>query len=208
MVTKNLSCVFMRGLVRATHFLMQKERKVLMKKIISLFTAFCIVISMLCTFTVFADETTEISTIAELEAFRDSVNSGNTYEGKTVKLTADINMSEKYGADINGEEISWTPISDFDNPFNGTFDGRGHALSGLYINSEYMDLAGLFGYCTENSQILNLTVDGSITVGFPDDGYWANPPSWIGGKKVWLVNGEYTNDIVISVQMDYIIHID
>lgn len=66
-----------------------------MKKIISLFTTLCIVLGVLGTFTVFAEETAtdlEISTLTELEAFRDDVNNGNTYEGKTVKLTADIDM--------------------------------------------------------------------------------------------------------------------
>lgn len=82
---------------------------------------------VLGTFTVFADDTAadlEISTLAELEEFRDDVNSGNTYEGKTVKLTADIDMSEKYG---EGKE-SWTPIR----TFAGIFDGNGHKICNLY----------------------------------------------------------------------------
>lgn len=99
-----------------------------MQKIVSLFAVLSIVLGVLCTFTVFAEETAsdiiEISTLAELEQFRDDVNRGNTYKGKTVKLTADIDMSEKYG---EGKE-SWTPIG----TFAGTFDGAGHKIADLY----------------------------------------------------------------------------
>ncbi len=116
-----------------------------MKKFISLFTTFCIVLSILGTFTVFADDTTadlEISTLAELEAFRDDVNNGNTYEGKTVKLTADIDMSEKYG---EGKE-SWVSIGTYEwetqKSFSGNFNGGGHKITNIYINGTGN---GLFG---------------------------------------------------------------
>ncbi len=79
----------------------------------------------------------KISTLEELEAFRDFVNEGDTnngkiYEGKTVVLTADIDMSEKY----NENGLSWTPICDAVHNFSfaGTFDGDGHIITGLYIN--------------------------------------------------------------------------
>lgn len=53
------------------------------KKLISLFTVMCLMLGTLGTFTAFADDTTaditEISALSELEAFRDSVNAGNTY---------------------------------------------------------------------------------------------------------------------------------
>ncbi len=154
-----------------------------MKKIISLFTTLCIAFSMLGTLTVFAQDSAadmKISTLAELEAFRDDVNSGNTYEGKTVVLGNDIDLSQICGEDINGETVSWTPIG-MENMFEGTFNGNGHTISGLYINSESIGWAGLFGGCGENSQIMNLTVDGSVKAGYPDDGVWANPPVYLGG---------------------------
>ena len=43
-----------------------------------------------------------ISTAAELEAFRDSVNSGKDYSGVTVKLTADIELGGAW-------DEQWTP---------------------------------------------------------------------------------------------------
>lgn len=63
---------------------------------------------------------------ADLDAVRD--NLGAYYE-----LGADI--------DLGGEE--WTPIGSSGQPFTGTFDGDGHTISGLYVNSD--DDAGLFG---------------------------------------------------------------
>lgn len=142
------------------------------KRLISMLTALSIVLGMFGTFTVFADETAadlEISTLAELEQFRDSVNAGNSYEGKTIKLTADIEASSKYGEYKN----SWTPIGigdgnfspEAENVFAGTFDGGGHLISNIYIyyESEMSSdtVVGFFGINT--GTIKNLTVEGEYT---------------------------------------------
>ena len=74
----------------------------------------------------------EISSKAELEAFRDIVNGGYYYDGVTVKLTADIDLAG----------TAWTPIGNFykkdadnannsTNGFMGTFDGNGHTIKNL-----------------------------------------------------------------------------
>ncbi len=102
-----------------------------------------------------------ISNLDELEAFRNSVNEGETYYGEYVVLTSDIDMAGSYGADI-GDGTSWTPIgvsSSFH--FAGTFDGRGHTISGLYIDS-IDDYQGLFGYIY-GAKISNLVVEGTVT---------------------------------------------
>lgn len=142
-----------------------------MRKLISLFVAFSIMGAMPVTF---ADQPTadilKISTLAELEAFRDSVNAGDTCEGKTVTLTADIDMSEKYG---EGKE-SWTPIgindwtNDIYNLFSGTFDGGNHTISGLYAYTEEEDGAVSF-FSAISGTVKNLNVKGSVI---------ANNPSW------------------------------
>lgn len=102
-----------------------------MKKFISLFITISIVLGILGAFSVFAEEMAadlEISTLAELEAFRDAVNGGNTYEGKTVKLTADIDMSGKYG---EGRE-SWEPIGR-----SKVVNSENNALRLVYKNDSY-----------------------------------------------------------------------
>ena len=97
----------------------------------------------------------EIATLAELEAFRDYINDGNTGEGEYFKLTEDIDMSERY---YNGGG-SWTPIGKFNKQFKGTFDGGNHKISKLYINST-ASYQGLFGYVGSGGKIQNLGVAG------------------------------------------------
>ncbi len=63
----------------------------------------------------------EISSKAELVAFRDSWNKGEVMAIFPFKLTANI--------DISGE--NWIPIGNWKYPFNGTFDGNGKTISGL-----------------------------------------------------------------------------
>ena len=75
----------------------------------------------------------EISSAAELKAYRDGWNSGAITINK-VKLTADI--------DISGE--NWYPIGNWEYPFYGTFDGNGKTLGGLYANSIDADHKGLY----------------------------------------------------------------
>ena len=86
----------------------------------------------------------EISDAAGLAAFRDSVNSGMTYEGLTVKLTADIDLSTQGNWNPIGNRYAKNGDTIVDaadkNPavvyaFKGTFDGQGHTISGLFIDS-------------------------------------------------------------------------
>ena len=65
------------------------------------------------------------------------------------KLTADILLNNTEGWESWSESTapanSWTPIGSDANPFNGTLDGDGHSVSGIYINST-ADYQGLVGY--------------------------------------------------------------
>lgn len=125
------------------------------KRIFSLMLVLTMLLGLLPTGAMAAEITT-ISTKAELEVFRDSVNSGDAYEGKTVTLTADI--------DLNGsEENPWTPIGTSSNQFQGAFDGGGHKITGLYINDSSSSAQGLFGCIGEGGTVKNLGVDGSVT---------------------------------------------
>ena len=84
---------------------------------------------------------TTISSVEDLKAFRDDVNSGKQYAGKTVTLTADL--------DLSGE--NWKPIGNLvsypGQSFNGTFDGNGKTISNLTCvdNTAKHAVAGLFG---------------------------------------------------------------
>ena len=71
----------------------------------------------------------------QLASFRDRVNSGLTYEGKIVKLGADIDLSTVCGANVGGKEVSWEPIGTETTSFKGTFDGTFYKIEKLYINT-------------------------------------------------------------------------
>ena len=96
----------------------------------------------------------EISTAAELAWFEAQVNdSKNSFSGKTLKLTADI--------DLGGNE--WTPIGGSACTFRGTFDGNSFGITGLKVtNNSGNGFAGLFG-AVRGSTIKNLTVSGTVT---------------------------------------------
>jgi hypothetical protein len=89
-----------------------------------------------------------ISTEQDLRDFAASVNNGNTYEGQTVTLLNDINLTKNH-----------TPVaSEQGSVFNGTFDGNGKTISNLSVSGDY-EYAGLFGLVGENGQIKNIVVN-------------------------------------------------
>jgi len=98
-----------------------------------------------------------IRSAEELAEFRDKVNSGLTYEGKTINLLKDIDLSSVCGENIEGEKINWEPIGISEPYFKGTFEGNNHTISNLYINGATKQYQGLFGINKGNIQ--NLTLD-------------------------------------------------
>ena len=119
----------------------------------------------------------QISTAAQLKRFRNIVNGtgGQTQNpGACAVLTNDIVLNDGTFAE-NGTYTpgssskaaeKWTPIGKYtsDNdktPYTGTFDGQGHTIKGLYVNSASDAYVGLFG-CLEGAAVRNLTVDGYV----------------------------------------------
>ena len=119
----------------------------------------------------------QISTAAQLKRFRNIVNGtgGQTQNrGACAVLMNDIVLNDGT-FDANGTYTSgssgktaekWTPIGKYtsDNdktPYTGTFDGQGHTIKGLYVNSTSDAYVGLFGYL-EGAAVRNLTVDGYV----------------------------------------------
>ena len=54
------------------------------------------------------------------------------------------------------EGEGWSPVGDYEAPYNGIFDGNGRTISNLYINRPDAYSAGLFGQAGEYSVIRNL----------------------------------------------------
>lgn len=105
-----------------------------------------------------------ITSAAELAGLAERVNNGETFAGKYFELTTDIDLNN----------LEWTPIGTADRhrftgsysnlkSFAGVFDGDGHTVSGMLINTEswdwYAKSYGLFG-CVSGT-IVDLNMDNS-----------------------------------------------
>ena len=91
----------------------------------------------------------------EWNEFVNHVNNGNSYSGKYIKLTADIDVTTMAGV-VSGNQQQ--------KPFSGIFDGGGHTIT--VTISDIVDNQGtaLFKYIN-GATIKNLTVAGSVTGG-------------------------------------------
>lgn len=105
----------------------------------------------------------ELSTAYQLAGLGYLVNRrGVTFRDKTITLTADIDLSQNLWMPIGGV------LDDNKNEtaaFEGSFDGGGHKITGMYISSGngwYLN-AGLFGKVKgNNSEIKNIVLEDSV----------------------------------------------
>ena len=115
----------------------------------------------------------QISTAEGLKWFRDKVNSGEY--GLCAVLTADITLDSSE---------AWTPIvPDNTHYYTGTFDGKGHTISGLNVTGEFV-YASLFG-AVKGGTIKNLTVAGKVSP--------SNPQCIVGGIVGYASNAVIKN---------------
>lgn len=85
-----------------------------------------------------------IENAEQLKRFAGKVNGGFDYQGKYIRLTADISLK--------GQE--WTPIGIAENTaFSGDFSGAGNNVEGLAISSGTGQYLGLFGYLGTGARI-------------------------------------------------------
>ena len=107
--------------------------------------------------------------VADFLGFRDLVDEGNTFEGKTVTLATDIDLDNKLFNPIGG---GWAYNGG--KTFNGTFDGGNHTIYNIRVNGWELDEtgdkhsgtsmgAGLFS-SLHNATIRNLAVVGANLV--------------------------------------------
>ena len=134
-----------------------------------------------------ADGAWLINNMDELFFFASQVNSGTTYKGETVKLTADIDLSG-YG---------WTPIgqpgpngsTDFSTSFAGTFDGQEHTVSNISVKNS--GWAGLFGLA-HDATIRNVKVENVNIVSHRHSG-------GVVGKLYGSLENVHAKNVVINV---------
>ena len=132
------------------------------------------------------------------------VNDGNSFDGKYLKVVADIDMSAEtewtpigtfYSPD---QDLGPIPVSDVELPFRGVFDGDNHTItlpSVDYQNWEKEESFGLFGLVSgENAVIKNLKIGGKINVSSSSAGLLAGILS--GGATV--ENCQTTEESVVK----------
>ena len=95
-----------------------------------------------------------IDDIDDWNFFARTINEGNDYNGKYVKLAVDLNNVTKMAG-------AWSDNVRYRRPFCGTFDGGGHTITVDIQNSLQTGVA-LFNY-VKNATIKNLNMNGKIT---------------------------------------------
>ena len=109
----------------------------------------------------------------QLVAFRNLVDSGINFEGKTVKLGNDIYLND-HNFDPIGWGYDYDGFTENGKTFNGIFDGQGKTIYGLYQNGwEANDCGNTYDYSMAggglfasvvDATIMNLTISGADIV--------------------------------------------
>lgn len=106
----------------------------------------------------------QISTIQELYWFSAYVN--NTDSSIKAELANNITVNEDISAQ---NRIIWTPAGTISKPFTGTFDGKGHIISGL-VKENSTEPVGLFGVIGSGAKVSNVGVVNCIFSSTADAG--------------------------------------
>ena len=91
--------------------------------------------------------------LASIVASNGGVVPHDTFTGKTIELKSDI--------DLSGVGDEWLAIGTNDFPFEGTFIGNKHTISGLKCSNNVSN-NGIFGFVSIDAQIKNLIVKAEI----------------------------------------------
>ncbi|MDP4133464.1 MAG: hypothetical protein Q8882_05585 [Bacillota bacterium] len=107
-----------------------------------------------------------VTNLSELTFLSKSVSDGISYKGQYFLLTADLKLNDTSHWRIwetDAPSNSFAPIGKEKRAFEGSFDGGGHTISGIYINS-YSSCQGLFG-CIDGGTVKNVNVAESYISG-------------------------------------------
>jgi hypothetical protein len=110
-----------------------------------------------------SDDKFEISKDVQLAGLAKLVNEGTNFEGKTIILSADIDLSSA---------ADWKPIGTSAKPFKGTFNGSNKTVKNMTIKSASgSEPAGLFGVISAGGKVQNLKLTNvKILAGARDTG--------------------------------------
>ncbi len=113
-----------------------------------------------------------------LAAISENSTADRNFVGQTVILNADVNLSG----------VEWNPINDF----YGTFDGNGHTISNLTVNST-AESAGLFGKNQYGSDSLISCTVRDLTI---------KDAQVTGGESTGVVFGNLSNGKIQNVRVE------
>lgn len=117
-----------------------------------------------------AEEPYMLKTADQLRAFALSLSEHIDYSGVFIELMSDIDVSDK----------EWTPIGDSDYVFNGSFDGKGHTVSGMTVGSadtakkleDGKNYIGFFSVLGTNAVVKNVKLtDVLINISYNSSAY-------------------------------------
>lgn len=114
------------------------------------------------------------------------------FAGKAIYLGNDIVLNEGDAKDWaeNAPADRWIPISTYGYPFDGMFDGQGHTISGVYLNT--CGDFGLFGETGSSSIVANLKLENSYLEAF------GSTIGSVVGRAAGTMQNVYSNAIVLG----------
>ena len=160
----------------------------------------------------------EINTAEQLAGLAKIVNGGNDMTGKTITLTNnillnDISDYDKWSGPNDLGEIyspanNWTSIGDgkdSKNGFNGTFDGNGFSIIGLYYYCTEDENVGLFGSCKDNAKIKNVKLEKLFIYDEDTNNNWSTSVGGVVGYNYGgIVQNCYVNGNITSCKATYL----
>ncbi len=143
-----------------------------------------------------------LTTAEQLAGLAKLVNEWKNFAGKTIKLGADIILNEGSEADWaqTAPANKWTPIGDgkgtgTGHTFRGVFDGAGHKISGMYVESTSNNQQGLFGAIVYTDKSLAAPAVRNVSI---VNSYIKNPSA----EKVGMLVGQlYVANSVDSTEI-------
>ncbi|MBP0984103.1 MAG: chitobiase/beta-hexosaminidase C-terminal domain-containing protein [Oscillospiraceae bacterium] len=105
----------------------------------------------------------QITKASELEWFARWVNSGNTTAKAVLKndIKINANVIAADGTVNSGSFLTITSVGTQANPFDGSFNGNGYTIGGLYFDNASASNVGLFGSTGSNASITKLRIADS-----------------------------------------------
>lgn len=133
-------------------------------------------------------EDTSVIRVSTAQELLDAIAANGDFDGKTLKLTADIDLNPTWSASVTvgdtAVQFPTAPENVFPSisTFKGTLDGNGHTISGIYavrtVSGGTGNYGGLFG-TLDGGKIMNLVIRNSFMMA--ENTSWGSKNIHVGG---------------------------